>query len=86
VNLNMSKEIIFSLLEKCKSPANGGVIYLTQHGSRAYGTNIEGSDFDFKGVCIPAKQHYFGFGKSFEQQEFSEPDTVIILQKEYPSL
>lgn len=39
------------------------------HGSRAYGTNIPGSDFDEKGVCImPEKKYYYGFSK-FEQKD-----------------
>jgi len=39
------------------------------HGSRAYGTNIPGSDFDEKGVCImPEKEYYYGFAK-FEQKD-----------------
>lgn len=82
----MSKEMIFSLLEKHNSPAKGRVIYLTQHGSRAYGTNIEGSDYDYKGICIPSKQYYVGFGKNFEQQEFSDPDTVIYEIRKFLSL
>lgn len=39
------------------------------HGSRAYGTNIPGSDYDEKGiVIIPDMSYYFGFNK-FEQKD-----------------
>lgn len=41
-------------------------IFVTRHGSHAYGTNLPGSDLDFKGVCIPTKDYFFG-QKNFEQ-------------------
>lgn len=44
-------------------------IFLTQAGSHLYGTNIEGSDYDFKGICIPTERHFFGFRSNFEQFE-----------------
>jgi uncharacterized protein len=44
-------------------------IYLTRHGSHAYGTNTAASDLDFKGVCIPTKEYFLGFTKRFEQLE-----------------
>lgn len=52
-------------------------IYLVRHGSWAYGTNIEGSDEDFKGICIPPQEYYLGFNSKFEQAELNEPDVVI---------
>lgn len=54
-------------------------IFLTVHGSHAYGTNIEGSDVDFKGIAIPPKE-YFLTAKRFEQAtspEGTEPDMVV---------
>jgi len=36
------------------------LIILTLLGSRCYGTEIEGSDYDYKGVCIPNKDFYLG--------------------------
>jgi predicted nucleotidyltransferase len=35
-------------------------ILLTITGSHAYGTNTETSDIDYKGVCIPPEEYYFG--------------------------
>jgi predicted nucleotidyltransferase len=49
-----------------------------RHGSHAYGTNIEGSDLDIKGVCIPPKEYYLGFYKRFEQQVSKDPNDVVI--------
>lgn len=52
-------------------------IFLTLHGSRAYGTHTHTSDYDYKGICIPPKKYYFGFSENFEQCELKEPDMVI---------
>ena len=44
-------------------------VYKVTHGSRAYGTNIPGSDYDEKGICIlPDLRYYFGF-KRFDQKD-----------------
>jgi len=54
-------------------------ILLVNSGSRSYGTNIETSDYDRKGICIPPKKYYFSFAHNFEQAELKnpDPDTVI---------
>lgn len=53
-------------------------IYLAVHGSRAYGTNVETSDYDYRGITICPKQYYFGALQSnFEQAELKDPDSVI---------
>src|SRR5699024_7688689 len=39
-------------------------------GSRSYGTNIEGSDWDFKGVVIPPIDYYLGL-KTFNEYNTS---------------
>lgn len=41
-------------------------ILLTVTGSYAYGTNTETSDKDYKGICIPPEEYYFGL-KSFNE-------------------
>ena len=55
------------------------IIYLVEHGSVAYGTNIEGSDIDYKSFCFPPKEYYFSFHQKFEQVQLSapEPDLVV---------
>lgn len=39
-------------------------------GSFAYGTNVEDSDRDYKGICIPPKEYYLGL-KSFNEYNSS---------------
>jgi predicted nucleotidyltransferase len=45
-------------------------IFLTRHGSHAYGTNTPTSDEDFKGVAIPPVKYFSGYLERFEQAEF----------------
>lgn len=52
-------------------------LLLTRHGSHAYGTNIETSDEDWRGIVIPPKQYIIGALHKFEQVEQHEPDLVI---------
>lgn len=53
-------------------------LFLTAHGSHAYGTNLPTSDHDYKGFCLPPKQYYYGYAKNFEQAEFKgDPDMVV---------
>jgi uncharacterized protein len=52
-------------------------IFLTRHGSHAYGLNTPSSDEDFKGVAIPPREYFAGFVKTFEQSEANDPDLVI---------
>ena len=44
-------------------------------GSYAYGTNIEDSDTDYRGVVIPPKSYFLGLDR-FEQHESKNPDLV----------
>lgn len=52
-------------------------VLLVRHGSHAYGTNVESSDEDFKGIAIPTKDYFLGSLNRFEQAELKDPDTVI---------
>jgi predicted nucleotidyltransferase len=46
-------------------------------GSYAYGTNIEDSDTDYRGVVIPPKSYFLGLDR-FEQHESKNPDLVYL--------
>ena len=52
-------------------------IFAARHGSHAYNCNVESSDEDFKGICIPPSKYFFGFMNKFEQAELKDPDAVI---------
>ncbi|MFA6358604.1 MAG: nucleotidyltransferase domain-containing protein [Candidatus Omnitrophota bacterium] len=52
-------------------------IFLTLHGSHAYGTNTPQSDLDIRGVVVAQKPYYTGILKSFEQEVLKNPDLVI---------
>lgn len=61
------------------------IIYLTLSGSIGYGTNLETSDVDLRGVTIERKENMYGF-QGFEQFEDTETDTVIYGLKKFVSL
>lgn len=52
-------------------------IFLTIHGSVAYGLNTPESDIDYRGICIPTKEYFLGFNKNFEQLVLIDPDATI---------
>jgi len=52
------------------------VIFLTYGGSHAYGTNIETSDIDLRGIALQNKNELLGF-ENFEQFVCTESDTTI---------
>jgi hypothetical protein len=58
-------------------------IYLTRHGSHAYGTNLPTSDLDIRGVTIAPIHYYLGISETFEQALQSKPDdfTVFDIRK-----
>lgn len=51
-----------------------GLLYHVQHGSRAYNTNFEDSDYDSKGVVCPPKEYFLGYSQNFEQIELKSPN------------
>lgn len=57
-------------------------IYMTRHGSHAYGTSLPTSDLDLRGVAIAPARYQLGYLDTFEQAVSSDPDlTVFSLQK-----
>lgn len=61
------------------------IIYLTLSGSIGYGTNLDNSDIDLRGVAIERRENLYGF-QNFEQFEDAETDTVIYGLKKFVSL
>lgn len=61
-------------------------IYLTRHGSWAYGTNIAASDEDFRGVAIAPREFYLGGLHRFEQAVCNAPDLTIFDLKKFVGL
>jgi len=56
-------------------------IFLTLHGSHAYGMNRPDSDTDVKGICIPPVEHYLGLRHHpFEQAELHEPIDLVLYE------
>jgi uncharacterized protein len=53
-------------------------IFLTKHGSQAYGTALPTSDIDLKGIAIAPRAYYLGFLQHFEQAEVREPLDAVI--------
>lgn len=53
-------------------------IYLTAHGSRAYGTSTPTSDLDVRGIAIAPMHYYTGFVDHFAQATMSKPCDVVI--------
>ena len=52
------------------------IMFLTLGGSHAYGTNIEGSDIDIRGVTANSRQDILGLS-NFEQVLDEQTDTTV---------
>lgn len=70
----LRKDPSYSFLNK--EPLGNNIILLGFGGSHAYGTNIEGSDLDLRGVATHSPQDILT-GSGFEQVTNEETDTVI---------
>lgn len=67
------------------SPQFSNPILYCIAGSRAHGTDIEGSDWDIRGVVVEPKDVLFGL-QSFEQYTDTNTDTVIFGLKKFCQL
>jgi len=53
-------------------------IYVTRHGSQAYGTSRPDSDLDLRGIAVSPMRYYLGVGEGFEQEVIREPDDLTV--------
>jgi predicted nucleotidyltransferase len=53
------------------------ICLLTLGGSYAYGTNVEDSDLDIRGICLNRPQDLIGISTGFQQYNDEQTDTVI---------
>ena len=49
-------------------------------GSHAYGTNIETSDIDIRGVCLPNTDELIGLNKFYQEEQKDEDTDVVIYE------
>ena len=61
------------------------ICYLTLGGSHAYGTNIEGSDVDIRGIATNTRKEIL-LGRDFEQVVNTDTDTTIYSFKKIVNL
>lgn len=61
-------------------------IYVTRHGSHAYGTSLPTSDLDLRGICVAPREYYLGFLKTVEQADQHEPDLSIFELRKFMKL
>jgi len=63
------------------------ILFLTVHGSIAYGLNTPESDIDLRGICTTPKEYLYGFRDKFEQWILHLPiDSTIFEIKKFFSL
>lgn len=55
-------------------------IYVTKHGSHAYGLNTPSSDLDIKGVFMTTPEYQMGFLHKAEQIEEKTPNDLVIYE------
>lgn len=55
-------------------------IFVTRHGSHAYGLSTPTSDLDIKGVLIAPEECYIGFMHTVEQVEERQPNDLVIYE------
>lgn len=72
----MAESLIY-LPDKRPSWLEESVVLYTMSGSRAYGTNVEGSDEDFKGVYLAPYSVRSGFQEQAETIRVLEPDVTV---------
>ena len=71
------KELWYSdAYKQLREETEGRLCFICLSGSYGYGTNVEGSDYDIRGVMLPTKEELIGLNH-FEQRIDNETDTTI---------
>ena len=79
---NITEQLFFNLNNDIAWLPNH-TIFLTIHGSIAYGLNTPESDTDVRGVCTTPKEYLFGFNKNFDEFTKNDPDCTIFNIKKF---
>lgn len=73
-------ELYKETMESIPKEFHNGVIFLTLHGSHAYGTATPDSDYDIRGVLIAPRKYYTGYLHRFEHFERTKPYDISIFE------
>ena len=77
---------LFSNLNKDIAWLPEHTIFLTIHGSHAYGLNTPESDIDVRGITTVPKEYLLGFNKNFNEYIKNEPDCTVFSLIKFMSL
>ena len=53
-------------------------LFMTRHGSHAYGTSLPSSDMDIRGIAVAPIHYYLGISEVFEQAVQNQPVDLTI--------
>jgi len=80
------KDTNYNFLLNDEGRFNKDICILGYGGSHAYGTNVEDSDIDIRGVILDRNNNILGIKDNFEQIEDKTTDTVIYTMSKVYSL
>lgn len=78
--MNIDETLEFQVMANCHDmvEADGKAVLVAQTGSRAYGTQREDSDFDFKGIYVADNKRLFSLRPAAQTFDRQEPhDTTV---------